>query len=188
MTISLFLSKKKKASSNNNSIANFNNVKTNKKDDRRKASSENLLTEVTDSSKSSSQKEGKEGNKVMVPDPDLDEHPLKNGNSLVVKYRDGSHRLAKIIEKMTKNVDKNVGNMDKTGEKIGEKKVIFQYYVHYNDFNRRMDEWISQDRIVLLPSGANVLAAEFAATHSHAPATDDKKVLPAGILRFRGSV
>jgi hypothetical protein len=39
---------------------------------------------------------------------------------------------------------------------IGEKK--WRYYVHYRDFNRRMDEWVSQERIVSPPSIGNAKA------------------------------
>ena len=53
---------------------------------------------------------------------DIDEHPISVGNSLVVQYRDGSKRLAKIIEKS------GGGNDDDNNE--------YQYYVHYVDFNR----------------------------------------------------
>jgi len=31
----------------------------------------------------------------------------------------------------------------------------FKYYIHYRDFNRRMDEWITQERIVSPPSVGN---------------------------------
>ena len=54
---------------------------------------------------------------------DIDEHPISVGNSLVVQYRDGSKRLAKIIEKSGGG-----GNDDDNNE--------YQYYVHYVDFNR----------------------------------------------------
>jgi hypothetical protein len=39
---------------------------------------------------------------------------------------------------------------------IGENK--WRYYVHYRDFNRRMDEWVSQERIVSPPSIGNAKA------------------------------
>jgi histone acetyltransferase MYST1 len=39
---------------------------------------------------------------------------------------------------------------------IGENK--WRYYVHYKDFNRRMDEWVSQERIVSPPSIGNAKA------------------------------
>lgn len=72
----------------------------------------------------------------------IDEHPLQNGHYLIVKYRDGSNRLAKIIECTS-----------------GSSPRSLQYYIHYSDFNRRMDEWISSTRIVAYPSEANVIGA-----------------------------
>lgn len=66
-------------------------------------------------------------------------HPLTIGHKIVVQYRDGSHRLAKIIEK-------------------NEKSGSWQYYVHYFDFNRRMDEWLDISRIVVYPSEANSMS------------------------------
>jgi histone acetyltransferase MYST1 len=85
----------------------------------------------------------------------LDEHPLDIGAFLVVKYRDGSHRLAKIIEK---------------SKRCKDKAEIWSYYVHYPDFNRRMDEWISVERIVLLPSEASIFGDKFKKNilHHHA--------------------
>jgi len=71
-----------------------------------------------------------------------DEHPLQVGHYLVVKYRDGSNRLAKIVE-----------------SSAGSSPRSTQYYIHYPDFNRRMDEWIGAPRIVAYPSEANILGA-----------------------------
>ena len=53
----------------------------------------------------------------------INKHPISVGISLVVQYRDGSIRLAKIIERSS-----------------GGDNTEYQYYVHYVDFNRRMDE------------------------------------------------
>ena len=39
---------------------------------------------------------------------------------------------------------------------VGENK--WRYYVHYRDFNRRMDEWVSMERIVSPPSVGNAKA------------------------------
>ncbi len=74
----------------------------------------------------------------------IDEHPLAVNHFVVVRYRDDSPRLAKIL---------GVGARPSAPE-------LQQYYVHYLDFNRRMDEWIKVDRIILLPSGANPLGKE----------------------------
>ena len=35
-----------------------------------------------------------------------------------------------------------------------------RYYIHYEDFNRRMDEWITIDRILKFPSEGNRLEKE----------------------------
>lgn len=82
-------------------------------------------------------------NSAAKKSENLDQQPFVSGNSLVVKYRDGSDRLAKIIC-FTERTDSNTG------------VVSYSYYIHYNDFNRRMDEWIATDRIVLTPSKANI--------------------------------
>ena len=155
-------STKKKSSSGSNGASNLNNLKAPKKDEKKKTLSSADEVQLELAKLATPLKDGSI-KKVPVVDADIDEHPLKNSYYLVVKYRDGSHRLAKIIEKMSKTVDK---------------KLVYQYYVHYTDFNRRMDEWISSDRIFLLPSAANILGAENAAAHAHGH-TDDKKI-PAG--------
>lgn len=84
----------------------------------------------------------------------IDEHPLAVGHYLVVKYRDNSLRLAKIIE-----IFSPVGKL-KTDNS-------WKYYIHYTDFNRRMDEWVSSDRIVEFPSVANQMAASEDVGHNH---------------------
>ena len=72
----------------------------------------------------------------------IDEHPLQTNNFLVVKYRDDSPRLAKILAVSGKTTE------------------TYQYYVHYLDFNRRMDEWVKQPRIMVYPSEANPLGKQ----------------------------
>ena len=64
---------------------------------------------------------------------DIDEHPISVGNSLVVQYRDGSKRLAKIIEKS--------GGGDNNE---------YQYYVHYVDFNRYIFKSIKSYIIIII--------------------------------------
>jgi hypothetical protein len=59
-------------------------------------------------------------------------HPLSIGHLILVSYRDGSHRTAKVVERVIPTTP--MGSI--------------QYYVHYHDFNRRMDEWIDPNRIV----------------------------------------
>lgn len=72
----------------------------------------------------------------------IDDHPLELRHCILVRYRDGSHRLATIIERSKNSTD------------------VWQYYVHYNDFNRRMDEWVDIPRIIKLPSEANTIHNE----------------------------
>ena len=60
-------------------------------------------------------------------------HPLSIGHNIMVKYRDGSHRTAKVIERSSH---------------IQGATTSWQYYVHYHEFNRRMDEWIDVARII----------------------------------------
>lgn len=71
-----------------------------------------------------------------------DSHPFPIGSYIIVTYRDGSNRLAKIIET----------NRGTNGRNI-------EYYIHYYDFNRRMDEWIYPIRIVKYPKEANPIGA-----------------------------
>eukprot|EP01038_Epipyxis_sp_PR26KG_P005288 gene5288-7350_t len=63
--------------------------------------------------------------------------PLANGANIYVRYRDGSSRYARIIEAKHRVTSNNLTQS--------------QYYIHYHDFNRRMDEWITSDRILSLP-------------------------------------
>jgi histone acetyltransferase MYST1 len=81
-------------------------------------------------------------NKDVDENKDVDSHPLAVNHYLVVRYRDDSPRLAKIL---------GVG---------GRTPQTQQYYVHYFDFNRRMDEWVKLDRILIYPSSANALGKE----------------------------
>ena len=62
-----------------------------------------------------------------------------------------SIRLCDIIDRVA--VENT--NDDKNSE---DNTVKYRYYVHYRDFNRRMDEWISMDRIVSPPSIGNAKA------------------------------
>ncbi len=80
---------------------------------------------------------------------EIDNHPLTIGHCLVVEYRDGTNRLAKIIERSERD--------DQS----------WSYYIHYFDFNRRMDEWVTTKRIVSLPSVANSLELLVVASSSH---------------------
>jgi hypothetical protein len=96
----------------------------------------------TASDAASSEEKSSSAESKQEPTVSVDDHPLQNGHYLVVKYRDGSNRLAKIIEGAA-----------------GSSPRSTQYYIHYCDFNRRMDEWIGAPRIVAYPSEANPMGA-----------------------------
>jgi histone acetyltransferase MYST1 len=75
----------------------------------------------------------------------------KNGKKKNEKEVAITVRLCDIIDRVA--VD-NTNSDNKDSENVVE----YRYYVHYRDFNRRMDEWISMDRIVSPPSIGNAKA------------------------------
>lgn len=96
---------------------------------------------------------------------DIDEHPCDKGHFLVVRYRDDSQRSAKVLYRIYIYFDLTFQILERTCSN-GE----WSYYIHYVDFNRRMDEWITLDRILKLPSEANLLNAP--TTHHKADDSD----------------
>eukprot|EP00981_Chlorochromonas_danica_P002594 scaffold504_cov189-Ochromonas_danica.AAC.29 len=88
-------------------------------------------------------------------DPRYDIHPLKVGHHIVVSYRDGSNRIARVVEVSPSPSPSNASEI--SAESL-------TYYLHYLDFNRRMDEWVPASRIVHLPSVANKLAHDHTLT------------------------
>ena len=100
----------------------------------------------------------------------VDEHPWELGHYLRVKYRDGSERRAVIIERSvlapsSKMMDADENRINNSHESLPSSSSSsasspppsdkWQYYIHYCDFNRRMDEWIRPSRVVDPPSIAN---------------------------------
>lgn len=72
------------------------------------------------------------------PNKHEDDHPFKRGSIIMVKWAgDGTDRFCDVIER---------AQNEKTGE--------WSYYVHYHDFNRRMDEWVNIPAILKPPSVA----------------------------------
>jgi len=64
-----------------------------------------------------------------------------------------SVRLCDIIDRVPVNLAPSTGTLNATTGTGG-----WRYYVHYRDFNRRMDEWIPIERIVSPPSVGNAKA------------------------------
>lgn len=87
---------------------------------------------------------------------DVDVQPFLVGQPLIVRYRDGSLRLAKIIERKVSRVTTPIPGESKMSASIQSDIVLddTKYYIHYHDFNRRMDEWIDNSRIAVFPSKA----------------------------------
>ena len=91
------------------------------------------------------------------------------GSYIIVEYRDGSHRVAKIIQRS------NTNNTSTSGNNQSETKL----YVHYNDFNRRMDEWIDLKRVISIASpeqqADNIHGHNTSATTASSSSNNDDK-------------
>jgi histone acetyltransferase MYST1 len=85
-------------------------------------------------------------------DGDDEKNEKKNNDENEVAI---SVRLCDIIDRVAL-ANTNGVNDNKDSEETAVVK--YRYYVHYRDFNRRMDEWISMDRIVSPPSIGNAKA------------------------------
>jgi len=81
---------------------------------------------------------------------DEDEHPFALGAMLLCEWGlEKSRRLCQIIERAQDSEDAS----------------LYNYYVHFLDYNRRMDEWVTPNRILALPSEAARLAKDHARGH-----------------------
>ncbi|KAH8050156.1 histone acetyltransferase [Aureococcus anophagefferens] len=91
-----------------------------------------------------------------------DEHPFKVGSWLVVTWQpDASERLCTIIERAkVEDAERITPNTIKASKADLDARDdgLWRYYVHYADFNRRMDEWVKPERVALKPSAAGALA------------------------------
>jgi histone acetyltransferase MYST1 len=67
---------------------------------------------------------------MSLSSPESNPLKLDVGNHANCKWRDGTFHKAEILE-----------------QKEGQIPGSSEYYVHYVDFNRRLDEWVSEDRI-----------------------------------------
>lgn len=93
-----------------------------------------------------------------------DLHPYARGAVIEVWYRakkeeaDDWWSEPESEEDDDESVEKTVRLCDVIDRAQNENTGKWRYYVHYKDFNRRMDEWISVDRIVSPPSVGNAKA------------------------------
>ena len=66
------------------------------------------------------------------------ELPLEVGSTVKCLWRDGQYHSARILERRSQ---------PEGGSGGGEGAM--EYYVHYVEFNRRMDEWVAGDKLDL---------------------------------------
>ncbi|GAQ84306.1 Histone acetyltransferase MYST family [Klebsormidium nitens] len=59
--------------------------------------------------------------------------PLEVGTRVMVKWRDGKYHMVKVIER----------------RRLSAHAPDYEYYVHYMEFNRRLDEWVQVDAMDL---------------------------------------
>eukprot|EP01096_Ripella_sp_DP13-Kostka_P009894 TRINITY_DN3818_c0_g1_i1.p1 TRINITY_DN3818_c0_g1~~TRINITY_DN3818_c0_g1_i1.p1 ORF type:complete len:418 (+),score=193.17 TRINITY_DN3818_c0_g1_i1:24-1256(+) len=85
---------------------------------------------------------------------------LENGSKVMAQWRDGQYHMAEIIE----------------SRPCPDEPDTFQYYVHYCEFNRRLDEWITPDRVdfdtVIAPSKESKKAAASSSSSSSSEPAD----------------
>ncbi|KAJ1459456.1 acyl-CoA N-acyltransferase [Pelagophyceae sp. CCMP2097] len=94
---------------------------------------------------------------------DPDGQPFAVGANLTVRWTpDASARLCTIVDR-TKIVSDDA-------PKEGEPS-LWRYYVHYHDFNRRMDEWILESRVLEPPTVA-LARAQVAKERKVSPESD----------------
>ena len=112
---------------------------------------------------SGSDKDSKEKKKelVVVPTrPVLDKHgvecriPLEVGSRLMCLWRDGKHHPVRVIERKKKDQgDKALPASSAAQEQQNEDGTgvedAYEYYVHYDEFNRRLDEWVQINKLDL---------------------------------------
>mmetsp|Transcript_14456 Transcript_14456/g.43171 ORF Transcript_14456/g.43171 Transcript_14456/m.43171 type:complete len:513 (-) Transcript_14456:560-2098(-) len=117
---------------------------------------------------------------VKIEEPiqeDPDAHPFKVGSWLVVRWLpDASDRLCTVVEfARVETSAQTVPSTTKTTKADVSDGAIdtskWRYYVHYTDFNRRMDEWIKPERVVQKPIAATALANTEGKLASHMLAT-----------------
>jgi hypothetical protein len=88
---------------------------------------------------------------VQEDEKDEDEHPFSLGAIVLAEWGlEKSARLCQVIERSQTSAD----DEDDVGG--------WSYYVHFLDFNRRMDEWITPERVLAPPSAAAKQAKEYA--------------------------
>lgn len=87
------------------------------------------------------------------------ELPLEVGTTVQCMWRDGKYHSARVLERRLRveeavsaqegNKTENGGGAAQSATTTKEREGAMEYYVHYDEFNRRMDEWVSADKFNL---------------------------------------
>eukprot|EP01095_Lingulamoeba_sp_RSL-Kostka_P014980 TRINITY_DN6737_c0_g1_i1.p1 TRINITY_DN6737_c0_g1~~TRINITY_DN6737_c0_g1_i1.p1 ORF type:complete len:324 (+),score=78.61 TRINITY_DN6737_c0_g1_i1:95-1066(+) len=94
------------------------------------------MEEVDNSSNSNNENEMEKGNlKGLNCD-----QPLSSGTTIKSLWRDGKYHKAEVIE-----------------HKFDEELKLWEYYIHYFEFNRRLDEWVTEKNIQLISENSEVV-------------------------------
>lgn len=146
---------------NSNPIVETPNVVTSGKTSKKSSKKQSLKIDTSKPNLESVTDKGKS------PRPDgakMDAHPYQRGS--VIEVLHGVEENSDDEENWWSDDSEEKKFEDKPGTSVRLCDVIdrvprgdkWRYYVHYRDFNRRMDEWISMDRIISPPSVGNAKA------------------------------
>jgi len=134
------------------------------------SSAEDAITEPNmeiDTSEHSTTKAIVEERKYTTPSPSVtsqDTHPYARGSVIEVWHIDKKHDTGEDwwsdpdSDEEEGDAQKTVRLCDIIDRAQNGPNGTWRYYVHYKDFNRRMDEWVATDRIVSPPSVGNAKA------------------------------
>ena len=67
--------------------------------------------------------------------------PIVPGDRYLVHWRNGEKHLAEVVEKRPL---KKTGDPEESTTQLSQKN---EFYVHYVSFDRRLDEWVTEDRV-----------------------------------------
>ena len=71
--------------------------------------------------------------------------PLEVGAKLSCRWRGDEFKSCEVIERQFRTADEIVGGGGSCSNETGE----WEYYVHYDGLNRRLDEWVRLERFDL---------------------------------------
>ena len=79
------------------------------------------------------------------------ENAIEVGTSIQARRHDGTYHTAEVIHRRLINENGSSKKSASGGSGSGgEKQDIYEYYIHFEGFNRRLDLWVRRDSIRLL--------------------------------------